>query len=92
MYLSTFNGFDNGLKDISIAFPPGVVNRLSHVLVTISEVTQTSITGEWDTPVLEGATMTVHNICPHDNDTLTVRINIEWSSPLNYRLWISVLS
>ncbi|RPJ78055.1 MAG: hypothetical protein EHM20_04860 [Alphaproteobacteria bacterium] len=63
MYFEFFNGiipYAPGGNDITIPLPPGAVNRLSHVLVTISEV-RTSFGGaDLYEPFIEGARMTVH--------------------------------
>jgi hypothetical protein len=72
-------------------FPPGTINRHSHVLVSICEVSQPA--GEpLDFPFIGAATMSINNVCPRDDDMLQVRISINWmQNPLNYRLWIEIV-
>ena len=90
MSLWTADIHRNGTFDQFINFPSGVINRHSHVLVSICEISQPA--GEpLDFPFIGDATMTIHNICPRDDNHLQVRISIDWDSPLNCRLWITIL-
>lgn len=91
MSLWTANIRGNGAFNHSIGpFPGGVINRHSHVLVSICEVSQP--TGQpLDFPFIGGAKMTIHNICPRDDNQLDVHINVDWESPLNCKLWITIM-
>jgi hypothetical protein len=90
MSLWTADIQQNGTFDQLIGrFPAGVIDRHSHVLVSICEISQPA--GEpLDFPFIGGATMTIHNICPRDDDQLQVRISIGFDRPLNCRLWITI--
>jgi hypothetical protein len=73
------------LHDVSWTFPPGVINRHSFVLANICEVSQPE--GQaLDFPFMGSATMTIHNIVPHDDGTLLIRLEIDWPSPLDVRI------
>jgi len=91
-----WSGFVNGNfagatedYDFTIDNLPGV-NRYSHILVTISEVTAPPGGADLDVAFLGGATMTVHNVVPQDNGSVIVRLSNNWNGPVNFRLWITV--
>jgi hypothetical protein len=77
------------IQDVSWTFPPGVVNRHSVVLANICEVSQPE--GQaLDFPVLGDATMTIHNIVPHDDGTVLVRLEVNWPSPVDVRVQFAI--
>ena len=74
------------IQDVQWTFPPGVINRHSHVLANICEVSRPEGQPELDFPFIGNATMTIHNIVPHDDGTLLIRLEIDWPSPLDVRI------
>ncbi len=69
-------------------FPRGIVSQGSVVLVSICEIL--AVPGERpDFPFIGSAIMTIHNIAPR-RDFVDVHIFIDWDSPLNCRLSITV--
>lgn len=79
-------GLSSFIQDVQWTFPPGVINRHSHVLANICEVSQPEGQRELDFPFMGNATMGIHNIVPHDDGTLLIRLEIDWPSPLNVRI------
>jgi hypothetical protein len=78
-------GKGNGSIIYTVNLPTGVVNRHSVVVASICELSQPS--GEaLDYPFIGAAPMVVQNIAPQDNNTVMLRINIDWGSPLNYKI------
>jgi hypothetical protein len=79
-----------GLFDVPVPFPPGVVNRNSLVLANICEVQMPP--GEFTPnqpvgiPFQGDATMTIHNIVPKEDGSVSVRVEISGSDTLNARL------
>lgn len=65
----------------------GFVNSSSRVLVSITEI---GIFGGQVKPFQGAATMTIHNVVPHDDGIVIVRGNTGWGSPLNIRLSVVV--
>ncbi len=88
MFFTFFNGVYPGAveTDVNIRVVGAVVNRFSHVLITISEVNPLPGQPNLDNPVLGGATMRVNNVCPHDDNTITVRLSNNFNADVNYRL------
>lgn len=74
------------IQDVQWIFPPGVINRHSHVLANICEVSRPEGQPELDFPFIGNATMTIHNIVPHDDGTLLIRLEIDWPYPLDVRI------
>jgi len=87
MTTRTFDFMGKGPSTQTVTFPPGIVNKHSHVLASITELK----IQDKDTPHPGGAVMTVHNIVPHDDGTVSVYVNIEWGDPLLTRLTVVVL-
>ncbi len=85
MSLWHVNIVGNGVFDGNFTFPAGVINRHSHVLANICEVSAPQ--GEpLDFPFQGDATMEIHNIVPKDDGTVSIRFEIDWDSPLNARV------
>jgi hypothetical protein len=74
------------IQDTKWTFPPGVINRHSHVLANICEVSKPEGEPEADFPFMGNATMSIHNIVPHDDGTLSVRVEVDWPSPIDVRI------
>jgi hypothetical protein len=64
----------------NFGFPNAIVNARSQVAVSITEVTAANV------PFLGDAGMSVLNVVPQDDGTVTVRANVAWSSPLKVKL------
>ena len=85
MSLWHVNVVGNGVFDGTFTFPQGVINRHSHVLANICEVSAPQ--GEpLDFPFQGNATMEIHNIVPRDDGVVSIRFEIDWDSPLNARV------
>jgi hypothetical protein len=77
--------------DVQWTFPPFYITRHSMVLANICEVSQPE--GErLDFPFMGSATMTIHNIVPHDDGTVMVRFEVDWPYPLNVRIQFAVFT
>lgn len=87
MTTRTLDFYGHGASTQKVTFPPGIVNRHSHVLASITELKNQ----DKDTPHPGGAVMTVHNIVPQDDNTVLVYVNIEWGNDLLTRLTVAVL-
>ncbi len=87
MTTKTFDFLGIGKSTQTVTFPPGIVNKHSHVLASITELKSQ----DKDTPHAGGAYMTVSNIVPHDDGTVSVYVNIEWGNSLLTRLTVTVL-
>ncbi|MFI7098639.1 hypothetical protein ACIBK8_04675 [Streptomyces sp. NPDC050161] len=58
------------------------VNRFSEVVGSIAEL------DAQDRPQLGDAVMTLHNVVPQDNNTVAVRGEVAWHTPLRVRVHI----
>jgi hypothetical protein len=87
MTTRTLDFMGHGRNSKKVAFPPGIVNRHSRVLASITELKSQ----DKDTPHPGGAFMTVHNIVPQDDNTVIVYYDIEWDNDLLTRLTVVVL-
>lgn len=65
----------------NFGFPSAIVNRNSQVSVSITEVNPAN--GQ---PFLGDAGMSVLNVVPQDDGTVTVRANVAWPNPLRCAL------
>jgi hypothetical protein len=74
------------IHDVQWTFPPGVINRHSFVLANICEVSRPEGQRDADFPFIGNATMTIHNIVPHDDGTLLIRLEVDWPSPIDIRI------
>lgn len=84
MAVYTWDGWGAGTFDIAFPFGTNIINRHSHCVVSICELSQPP--GEaLDYPFIGAATMRVHNVAPQDDGTLHVRFEINWDSTLNWR-------
>jgi hypothetical protein len=64
----------------NFGFPNAIVTSRSRVAVSITEVNAANV------PFLGAAGMSVLNVIPQDDGTITVRANVAWDSPLNVKL------
>jgi hypothetical protein len=69
-----------GIFQGNFGFPAAIVNRNSQVSVSITEVTAAN------QPFLGDAGMSVLNVVPQDDGTVTVRANVAWGAPLRCAL------
>ena len=82
---AVFGGMAFPIQDVQWNFPPGVINRHSFVLANICEISKPE--GQpLDFPFIGNATMTIHNVVPHDDGTLLIRLEIDWPYPLDVRI------
>jgi hypothetical protein len=89
MSLWIVNGTGNGSFNFLVNLPGGVINRSSIVLANICEIAR--IAGEpSDLPWMGAASMEVRNIVPQDTGQVNFRVEIDWDSPLNFRIFIAV--
>lgn len=65
------------------------VNRDSGVWATICELSQ-PVGEPLDFPFIGAARMSVRNVAPRDDGIIDMWIQIEWGSPLNYRVQVVV--
>ena len=87
-FVADFLGVD-GIFDGNVNFPAGVINRHSHVLVSICELG--TIQGEpLDFPFKGAAVFTLHNVVPFDSGNVEITIDTGWDSPVNVRMFFSV--
>jgi hypothetical protein len=77
----TWDGWGWGTFDIAVPFGRSVLNRHSHVEVSVSELGGQPL----DYPFIGAATMTVLNVAPTDDGVVHVRFEIQWSSVLQWR-------
>ena len=89
MSLWIANGNGNGTFDWEVNFPKGVINRDSIVLANICEIAR--IPGEpRDLPWMGAASMEIRNIVPRDTGTVALRVEIDWDSRLDFRVFFAV--
>jgi hypothetical protein len=87
-YVADFLGV-HGIFDGNVTFPRGVINRHSHVLVSICELG--TIQGEpLDFPFKGAAVFTLHNVVPFDTGNVEITIDTGWKSNINVRMFFSV--
>jgi hypothetical protein len=77
----TWDGWGWGTFDIAFPFGRSVLNRHSHVEVSICELGGQPL----DYPFIGAATMTVLNVVPTDDGVVNVRFEIQWQSVLQWR-------
>src|SRR5271165_1019948 len=77
----TWDGWGWGTFDIAFPFGRSVLNRHSHVEVSICELGGQPL----DFPFIGAATMTVLNVAPTDDGVVHVRFEIDWPSVLQWR-------
>jgi len=83
-----FLGVD-GIFDGTVGFPQGVIDRHSHVLVSICELGGPQ--GEpLDFPFKGLAVFTLHNVVPFDDGHVELTIDTGWGSPINVRMFFAV--
>jgi len=87
----TWQFLGNGIFDVPIILT-GYITGDSHVYASICELKD--IQGENNNPItwVGDANMSVLNIVPQDDGTLTIRVNVDWGSPLFCQLKIIVAS
>jgi hypothetical protein len=90
MSLWVKNGRGNGNFDWPVGpFPRGVISRDSIVLANICEIAR--IPGEpRNLPWNGDASMEIRNIIPDDNGFVTLTVEIDWDSPLDFRVFFVV--
>lgn len=81
MQVWTWDGWGWGTFDVAFAFGRSVLNRHSHVEVSIAELGGVPL----DTPFLGAATMTALNVAPGDDGVVHVRFEIQWPNALQWR-------
>jgi hypothetical protein len=79
----------DGIFDININFPPGVIDRHSLVLASLTELSQPQ--GEpLDFPFKGAAVLTLHNLVPFDDGHVEATIDSGWDSPINIRVHFAI--
>lgn len=84
MYSTYWNGWGSGTFDLRFPFG-SPINRHSRVVASITEIAQPP-GGPLDYPFIGSASMRVLNIAPQDSGDVLVRVEINWSSRLNWRM------
>jgi len=88
--LAEINASGFGLFNLDVQFPAGVINRNSTVLANICEIAH--ISGEpGDLPWVGAANMIIWNIIPQDTGHVILRVEVDWSRPLDFRIQFAIL-
>ena len=88
LWQADFIGVD-GIFDGNINFPGGVIDRHSHVLASLCELSAPQ--GEpLDFPFKGDAVFTLHNVVPFDAGNLEITIDTGFDSPINVRVYMAV--
>jgi len=88
--LAEINASGFGLFNLDVPFPAGVINRNSAVLANICEIARTSAE-PGDLPWVGAANMTIWNIVPQDTGHVILRVEVDWSHPLDFRIQFAIL-
>jgi hypothetical protein len=84
MYSTYWDGTGWGTFDLT--FPFGApINRHSRIVASLTEIAQPPGEG-LDYPFIGDASMRVLNIAPQDDGNVLVRVEIDFSSVLNWRM------
>jgi hypothetical protein len=85
MQIWTWNAFGHGTFDLAFPFGTAVVNRHSKVVTSVCEVAAPP-GGPLDFPFIGSASIQTLNVAPEDDGAVHVRLAVNWSSNLNFRL------
>ena len=79
-----------GIFDVNVNFPPGIIERHAVVLASVCELGQPQ--GEpLDFPFKGAAVFTLHNVVPFDDGHVELTIDTGWNEfPINVRVYFSV--